>query len=65
MRPYDEARQIDEKISDLIEMFPIESCPKDWMLFCRTVRSTLDIIDKSANDSSADLKLGIYEVKRP
>ena len=57
MRPYDEARQIDEKISDLIEMFPIEKSPKEWMLFCRTVKSTLDIIDNSAKE-----KLGI-EIK--
>ena len=45
---YEASAYIDRQITDLLKRFPIEDYPHVWVEFCRTVRSTLNIIEKES-----------------
>ena len=49
-RPYRLAESIDRKLSNALLKFPIgEETARHWLLFVRTVKSSLDIVEKAAN----------------
>lgn len=50
MEAYQEAERVDQHITDLIRKYPVNKNALDWLLFCRTVLSTLEIIRKEALD---------------
>lgn len=48
---YQEAEKVDNLIQDILEKFKIDkNNSRDWSLFTRTVRTTLDIIDSTISE---------------
>jgi hypothetical protein len=52
MEKYRESRIFDEQINELVEKFPIEEHKLVWLEFCRTVKSSLNIIEEIAKEKS-------------
>ena len=56
MKGYEEAEVIDRQINKLVEKFPItRENAREWMIFCRTVSSTLDILNMEVKEQLQSL----------
>ena len=50
MRGYEEADKIDSKVNSLLQKFPIEDNPMEWLKFSRTIETTMTIIKELAKE---------------
>jgi len=48
VKRYIDSGTVNEKINRLVKQYPIEDHFLSWLEFCRTVKSTLDIVEEEA-----------------
>lgn len=51
MDGYEEAAKIDRLVHKLRDKFPLEEQPLEWLKFCRTVRTTMDLMSEAGRDA--------------
>ncbi len=54
MKKYSESHIFERKVLDLLRIYPIKDHAEAWLEFCRTVGSTLHVIEKEALTHAQD-----------